>query len=87
MTGPDTFATDGMAINTSLHAIVRPAAIAANDPPALTSDPGEQSSWRYVEFFAATICNTHTRRRLRSARPGAAVKTGATKVIDGTERR
>jgi len=87
MTGTDRFATDGMAISTSLHAIVRPAAIATSDPPALTSDPGEQLSWCYVEFFAATNCNTHTRRSLRSARPGAAVKTGATKVIDGTERR
>ena len=82
MKDADTFATDGMAISTSLHSIVRPAAIAMSDPPAPTSDPGEQLSWRYVEFFAATICGTHT--RLRSARPGAAVKTGAMPVIDGT---
>ena len=84
MKDADTFATDGMAISTSLHSIVRPAAIAMSDPPAPTSDPGEQLSWCYVEFFAATICNTHTRRSLRSARPGAAVKTGATSVIDST---
>jgi hypothetical protein len=60
MTGTDTFATDGMAISTSLHAIVRPAAIATTDPPALTSDPGEQLSWRYVEFFAADTTATCT---------------------------
>ncbi len=29
--------------------------------PALISDAGERTSWRFVEFFTATIRNKHTR--------------------------
>src|SRR5580698_7347562 len=30
--------------------------------PALIADLGEQSSWRYTEFFSANISNPNTRR-------------------------
>jgi hypothetical protein len=30
--------------------------------PALIADAGEQASWRYVEFFTASISNPNTRR-------------------------
>ena len=30
--------------------------------PLLIADAGEQASWRYVEFFTASIRNANTRR-------------------------
>ena len=55
-------------MNEQLPAIVQPGALASVTPtdtyivPALIAALGDQASWRYIEFFAANIRNSHTRR-------------------------
>ena len=66
--------------------------------PALIADLGEQSSWRYTEFFSANISNPNTRRAyaraclrflslVRRARPDADGEYGRTMMSRHTSRK